>query len=202
MSQDSEKLKVLVAFKKKLEEQIAKLDSEVTELKATLEAINSILLEKGFKRGDLKQVEASVKADASATPASQTRKEERPGSARFMDTENVIPLKTSKDELLGIIYVEKDTLHILPDESKAFSINTPPFSNFFIGKVLSKMEEKDEELVKLGELPPEKKFAYNVACEGDVIKEIKVTNVSDARLAEIRSSIRWTLEKMYEKTRG
>jgi hypothetical protein len=36
MSQDSEKMKALVAFKKKLEERVENLDSELKELQATL----------------------------------------------------------------------------------------------------------------------------------------------------------------------
>jgi hypothetical protein len=54
MSQDSERLKTLVDFKKKLEKRIKELNSELEESQGVLEVVNSILLEKGFKRGDLK----------------------------------------------------------------------------------------------------------------------------------------------------
>ncbi len=201
MSQDSEKMKALVAFKKKLEERIANLDSELKELQAMLDVVNSILLEKGFKRGDIKKVtvtpvEAAPPAQLAAPPA------EEKTAQRTAEPENVIPLKTVNDESLAIIYVEKQTLHILPDESKHFSVNTPPFNNFLVERVLAKMQEKDNELVRMGQLTPDKMFAYNIAREGDLLREIVIKNVDEERLRELKSSIRWTLEKMYEKLKS
>jgi len=78
MSQDSERLKALVNFKKKLEKQIEELSSELEESQGLLEAVNSVLLEKGFKRGDLKEVKppeeeepptVHVKVEVEAPPA-------------------------------------------------------------------------------------------------------------------------------------
>jgi len=103
------------------------------------------------------------------------------------------------EEPLAIIYVDKDSLHVLPDESKSFSVNTPPFSHFLVERILAKMQEKDNELVRMGQLTPDKMFAYNIVREGDLIREIVIRNVDYERLKELKSSIRWTLEKMYEK---
>ncbi|MGF3521999.1 MAG: hypothetical protein ACQXXJ_02750 [Candidatus Bathyarchaeia archaeon] len=64
------------------------------------------------------------------------------------------------------------------------------------------MQEKDSELVRLKQLPPEKMFAYNIVREDDLIREIVIKNVDEERLKELKSSIRWTLEKMYEKTKN
>ena len=64
------------------------------------------------------------------------------------------------------------------------------------------MQEKDRELVRIGQLASDKMFAYNIVREGDLIREILIRNVDAARLKELRSSIRWTLEKMYEKTKS
>lgn len=201
MPQDSEKLRALVKFKKKLEKRIKELASELKELQATLETVNSILLEKGFKRGDMKEVPS--KSKEVAPPAVHvTVKEEKPAVPRAAEPENVIPLKTMSDEPLALIYVNKQALHILPDESKKFSVNTPPFTNFLVERVLSKMQEKDSELVRMGQLASDKMFAYNIVREGDLIREILIRNVDADRLRELRSSIRWTLEKMYEKTKS
>jgi hypothetical protein len=194
MSQDSEKLRALVSFKKKLEKRIEELDSELKEATATLETVNSMLLEKGFRRGDMKEV-APPKEEVPA-------KEEKPALPQAPEPESVIPLKTMSDEPLAIIYVDKQSIHVLPDESKNFSVNTPPFSHFLVERVLAKMQEKDGELVRLGQLSPEKMFAYNIVREGDLIREIVIRNVDEERLKELKSSIRWTLEKMYEKMRS
>ena len=201
MSQDSEKMKTLVTFKKKLEKRIKELNSELEELQVTLEAVDSILLEKGFKRGDMKEVTAAPKEVAPSTEPVAV-KEEKPTMSRAVEPESVIPLKTMNDEPLAIIYVDKQALHVLPDESKNFSINTPPFNHFLVERVLAKMQEKDNELVRMGQLTTDKMFAYNIVREGDLLREIVIRNVDEERLRELKSSIRWTLEKMHEKTRS
>jgi hypothetical protein len=201
MSQDSEKMKALVTFKKKLEKRIEELNSELKELQVTLETVDSILLEKGFKRGDMKEVTAAPKKVAPPTEP-VAAKEEKPTMPRAAEPESVIPLKTMNDEPLAIIYVDKQALHVLPDESKNFSVDTPPFSHFLVERVLAKMQEKDNKLVRMGQLTADKMFAYNIVREGDLLREIVIRNVDEERLRELKSSIRWTLEKMYEKTRS
>jgi hypothetical protein len=193
-------MKALVAFKKKLEERVENLDSELKELQATLEVVNSILLEKGFKRGNMKEV--TVTPEEAAPPTKVAVVVEEKPIQRGAETENVIPLKTMNDEPLAIIYVEKQTLHVLPDESKNFSVNTPPFNNFLVERVLAKMQEKDSELVRMGQLTPDRMFAYSIIREDDSLREIVIKNFDEERLRELKSSIRWTLEKMYEKMKG
>jgi hypothetical protein len=215
MSQDSDRMKALVAFKKRLEERLEKLDAETKEFQAMLDTVNTILLEKGFKRGDMKQVppppapkeeappapaEIPVVVVSPEKPAAQppVAKEAKPAQ----ESESVIPLKTLDDEPLAIIYVDKQSMHVLPDERKNFSVDTPPFSHFLVERVLAKMQEKDNELVRMGQLTPDKMFAYNIVREGDLVREIVIRNVDEERLKELKSSIRWTLEKMFEKIKG
>jgi hypothetical protein len=200
MSQDSEKLKALVNFKKKLEKRIEELNSELEESQGLLEVVNSVLLEKGFKRGDMKEVKAPKEEEAPEVHV--TVEEEAPATSRSAEPESVIPLKTMDDEALAIIYVDKEALHVLPDERKKFSVSTPPFQPFLVERVLAKMQAKDSELVRTGQLTPDKMFAYNIVSEGDLIREIVLRNVDEERLKELKSSIRWTLEKMYEKTKS
>jgi len=200
MSQDSERIKALVTFKKKLEKRIEKLGSEVKELQATLEVVNSILLEKGFKRGDMKEVVATPEEVVPPTQAAVAI-EEKP-LQHAAETESVIPLRTMNDEPLAIIYISRDSLHVLPDESKSFNVSTPPFSHFLVERVLAKMQEKDNELVRMGQLTPDKMFTYKIIREGDLLREIVIKNADEERLRELKSSMRWTLEKMYEKMKS
>ncbi len=210
MSQDPEKMKAMLALKARLEKRLAKLMAESKEIQATLDTVNSMLLEKGFRRGNIKDAAAASEAaeqKAEAAPTENPKAEmppKEPGQAAYQggEPENVIPLKTGNEESLAIIYVEKDSVHILPDESKHFSVNTPPFSNFLVERVLTKMQDKDAELVRLKQLTPDKMFSYNIVREGDLIREIVIRNVDEERFKELRSSIRWTLEKMYEKMKG
>ena len=130
-------------------------------------------------------------------PAAEAPKPETPN-----ESETVIPLKTMNEEPLALMYFEKQQIHVMPDESKKFSVNTPPFTNFLVEKVFAKMQEKDKELVRLGQLTTDKMFSYNIVREGDLIREIIIKNVDEERLKELKSSIRWTLEKMYEKMKS
>ena len=196
---DSEKMRALVAFKEKLEKRLGELDAETKEVTMTLETVNSILLEKGFKRGDIKEV--SQTPEESTSSEKFTVEVKKGVMPQTQEPETVIPLKTVNEEPLALIYVEKDELHVMPDESKSFSVKTPPFSNFLVERILTKMQEKDGELVRMGELTTDKMFAYNIICEGDLIREIMFKNVDEERLRELKSSIRWTLEKMYEKAK-
>jgi hypothetical protein len=201
MSQDSDKLKTLVNFKKKLEKKLEELDAEMKDLTATLDVVNSVLLEKGFKRGDMKEVKAAQEEPKAPPTVQVTVKDEPPAvEPRPVKPESVIQLKTMSDEPLAIIYVDKEALHVMPDESKKFSVSTPPFQTFLVERVLAKMQDKDNELVRMGQLTADKIFAYNIVTEGDLIREIILKNVDEDRLKELKSSIRWTLEKMYEKT--
>jgi hypothetical protein len=45
-------------------------------------------------------------------------------------------------------------------------------------------------------------FSYNIVREGDLIREIIIKNVDDERVKELKSSIRWTFEKMFEKMKS
>ena len=215
LSQDPEKMKAMIAFKKRLEDQLEKLNTEAKEIQATLDAVNGILLTTGFKRGDVKDASAGpapamkevVLPKPAAEPAKlQTQAGPAPSSAapaaQPIEQETVIPLKAQNEEPLALMYFEKQQIHVMPDESKKFSVNTPPFSNFLVEKVFAKMQEKDKELVRLGQLTPDKMFSYNIVREGELIREIIIKNVDEERLKELKSSIRWTLEKMYEKIKS
>ena len=208
MSQDQERIKGIVALKQRLEKRIARLDAETKELQATLDTVNSILLEKGFKRGNLKEAEAAATAAAAKEPIAQPKqeatapKESKPTGYMGGEPENVIPLKTLNEESLALIYIEKDSIHVLPDESKHFSVNTAPFGNFLVERVLAKMQDKDTELVRLKQLTPDKMFSYNIVREGDLIREIVIRNVDEERFKELKSSIRWTFDKMFEKMKS
>ncbi|MCL2172470.1 MAG: hypothetical protein FWB84_02330 [Candidatus Bathyarchaeota archaeon] len=212
MTLDPERMKALIAFKKRLENQLEALNSEIKETQVALDIVNSMLLEKGFKRGDLKEIPPPNLPKEVALPKQEytnqalmdTRSQITPRTTVGIhhDIENVFPLKNVNDETLALICFDKDVIRVLPDESKKFNAKTPPFQNFLLEKVLTKMKEKDEELVRNNQLEVNKAFAYNVITEEDSIQEIVIHNVDDERLKELKSSIRWTLEKMYEKMKS
>jgi hypothetical protein len=196
MSQDPEKVKRLVAFKEKLSKEIEELEAELKDAQAMLETVNSILLEKGFKHPEI--TKEPVKKEE-PQPKQEIPIEFEPVAEPAPLAENVLTLKTGSGEMLAILYVDENSLRVLPAGDKNFSVNTPPFTQFLVERVLVKMQERDSELVRTGQLPPDRIFSYNIIREGDIIREVHVKNVDADRLRELKSSIRWTFEKMYDK---
>lgn len=212
MALDPEKMKMFIAFKKRLENQLEALNVEIQEVQATLDMVNTMLLEKGFKRGDLKEIPPPHDLPKEVLLPKQEQSYEslidtqQPSilavSGTSQDRETVFPLKTMNEESLALICFDQGAMHVLPDESKHFSSSTPPFQNFLVEKVLAKMKEKDVELVRNNQLEANKAFTYDIVKEENLIREIVIRNVDDERLKELKSSIRWTLEKMYEKMKS
>jgi hypothetical protein len=199
MSQDAEKTKRLIDFKVRLTKRIDELETELEDLQATLEIVNSILLEKGFRRAD------SIRepcATQTASPEKEYTVEPEETVREPTASENITQLKSASGELLAVLYMTENSLRALPSADKNFDTNTPPFNQFLVERVLMKMQERDSELVRAGQLPPDDALSYNIVREGDLIREICIRNADSERMRELKSSIRWTLEKMYEKTKN
>jgi len=179
----AEKMKRIAELREHLEKRIEETKNEIESLEALLELVDMVLLEKGFKRPELP--EPPVPKLETAPPG--------------VEYKTVVPLKTVTGVLLANLHVGEDSLRVVMAEDKDFHVSTPPFMQFLIERVLAKMQEKDREAARAGKITPDKILSYNVVRDGDVIRELIVRNVSKERVRELKSSIRWTLEKMYEK---
>ena len=184
MSGEEEKVKKLVEFREKLERRIAEVRQELEGLQNLMEIIDDFLIEKGFKRPEISGIEEAKK-----------EKEKIEAPAGYME----FPIKTPMGEKLATMYIGDGVVRVVLSKDKNFRDNIPPFRQFLIDRVLLKMQEKDREAARKGEITPDKILSYSIVKEGDVIKEIIIRNVSEERIRDLKSSIRWTLEKMYEK---
>lgn len=178
---DSEKMRQLADLKGTLEKRIAAMKSELESLSAMLEFVNRTLIEKGFKRAETKIAEPLTSA------VSSTAEEE------------ILPLKTASGSLLANLHMSPNSIRVVVAEGEPFSVKTPPFQQFLIERVLSKMQEKDREAVERGEIPAERALSYELILDGELLREIDVYNPTPDRFRELRSSVHWTLEKMREK---
>jgi hypothetical protein len=61
------------------------------------------------------------------------------------------------------------------------------------------MQEKDREAASKGKITPEQILSYNIKRDGNLIREITIRNINPGRSRELKSSIRWTLEKMFDR---
>ena len=180
---EEEKIKKMAEFRTILEKRVRELEIELQGLKVMLELANDTLLKKGFKKSEIDKP-SSILPEAALPIA---------------EDEETVPLKTVDGEFLANLYVGKNSLRLILSEDKNFNVNTPPFMQFLVERVLAKMQERDRESVRSGETTPDEIISYNIMREGDTIREMTIRNVGPERVRELKSSIRWTLEKMYEK---
>lgn len=186
---EEERLKKIAELREILEEKIRSLEAEIEGLRLILDFVNSVLLEKSFRRAEeIAQSKAQESVSITPPPPREATK--------------IIPLKAGSGEILANIYIEDRNLRVIPELDKKFDIHTPPFEAFLIEKVLAKMRDADQEAVKRGEIMPDEALFFEIKRDGNLLKEIFIRNVTPQRERELRSAIRWTLEKMYEKTRS
>ncbi|KYH40019.1 MAG: hypothetical protein AYL32_013720 [Candidatus Bathyarchaeota archaeon B26-2] len=182
MSQEDE-VKRLAEIRDILEERVRNLEIELEGLRTVLKFVNEALLERSFKRPELPR----PKPEAEPVPVT------KPPTSQ---------LKTITGEVLADVYEEEDSMKITLSPEKEFNVNTPPFRSFLVERVLAKMREKDQDAVERGEIPPDRVFSYEIKLEGETVREIDLRNVTSERRRELKSAVRWTLEKMFEKTKG
>jgi hypothetical protein len=185
-NEEKEKIKKIAKLRAVLEKRVEAMETELDEMKTLLSLIDVTLLKEGFKRAEISK------------PVQTTQKQETPQPSP-MPQKKGIPLKTVTGDLLAQLYTEKGSMQIVLAEDKNFDINTPPFTSFFVERVLAKMQEKDKEDASKGKLAPENTLSFSMKQDGNIIKEININNLRPERSRELKSSIRWTLEKMYER---
>ena len=184
---EREKIKKIAKLRALLEKRVEDMETELNGLKTLLSMIDTTLLNQSFKRAEItKSIQTTPKQEKSQSTPSKSQKKG-------------IPLKTVTGDLLAQIFIEKDIVQITLAEDKNFDINTPPFTSFFVERVLAKMQEKDKENANKGSLDPEKIVSFDIKQDQNILREISIRNLRPERTRELKSSIRWTLEKMYER---
>jgi hypothetical protein len=180
---EREKIKKIAKLRALLEKRIEAMEEEVDGLKTLLELVDTTLVKEGFKRAEV------IKPTQLPQEQVTTPRKQKKG----------VPIKTVTGDLLAQLYVEKDSMQIALAEDKNFDIRTPPFTSFLMDRVLAKMQEKDKEAANKGEITPENILTYDIKRDGNIIRTINIRNIKPGRSRELKSSIRWTLEKMYER---
>ncbi len=185
-----EEIKKIAELREILEERIKNLEAELDGMRALLDFVNNLLIERSFKKaGEIAKPQPPRPSETAPPPIAK----------KILRT---IPLKTASGELLANMYVEEGQISIVPASDKQFNVNTPPFTAFLVERIFAKMREKDQNLVRQGKIMPNEVFSYEIEKEGNIIREIRIKNVDPEREREIRSATRWTLEKMYDKMRA
>jgi len=172
----------LLKFREDIEGRIGRLQSEIEDLRRAVAEIDRQIVRQGFRQ--------PVPAQAKLEPPTEAVSGE----------EDHISVKSRDGTVLGILDVEETEMVFEPRGDLVFTTDIPPFRSFFIDRVLSNMRSADEGRVAAGEIPLEEILSFDVQTDGDRILRVVVRNYGgERRLREIRSSLRWAFDKMYEK---
>jgi len=197
---EEDKMRKMAELRTTLEKRVKELKTELEQLRALLDFVNSALLEKGFKKPQIiKPAEPAPVAEKVTTPSPPSPAVAEEEAPPLLEHAQGIPIKTATGQLLADLYMDEDSMRLVLAQDKQFTVDIPPFTAFLVERVLAKMQEKDRESAGAGEIPPDKILSYEIIKDGDVIRELTVKNIGSERVRELKSTIRWTLEKMYEK---
>lgn len=196
-----DKIRKMAELRILLEKRLKEMQTELDGLRALLDFVNTALVEKGFKRAEIAKPAPPPEEEKLLPPAPPSAEVEV-APPPVLEHEQAVPIKTAIGDLLANLYIDKDSLRVVLAEDKQFTVDTPPFMAFLVERVLAKMQEKDREAAGTGEIAPDKILSYSIVRDGDFLREITIRNVGDDRVRELKSTIRWTLEKMYEKMKA
>lgn len=155
------------------------LQLEMRDVERALAEIDRVIVRKGFQQ-----------------PAPEAAEDS--GSSE----EDSVSIKAKDGTVLGTVQIGEREIIVVPSEGIDFSVSTPPFQSFLVDRVLANMRSSDETRVSNSEIPPEDVLSFEVSTDGERIRRMVVRNYGgERRLREIRSSLRWTFDKMYDKMR-
>jgi len=200
--EESIKIKKVAELRALLEKRVKEMETELEGLRVLLDFVNSALVEKGFKRAEIVKPTPTPTAEEELLPPAPPPVGVEVTAPPVLEYEQAIPIKTATGELLANLYMSEDSMRVVLAEDKQFTVDVPPFMAFLVERVLAKMQEKDREAAGIGEVAPDKILSYSIVRDGDFLQEITIRNVGGDRARELKSTIRWTLEKMYEKMRA
>jgi hypothetical protein len=200
---EGERIRKMAELRALLEKRVNEMETELDGLRVLLDFVNAALVEKGFKRAEITPALVPIAEEEETLPLTEpSARVEVFAVPPVPEYAQAVPIKTVTGELLANLYMNEDSMRVVLDETKRFTVDVPPFMAFLVERVLAKMQEKDREAAAAGEIPPDKILSYSIVRDGDLLREITIMNVGGDRARELKSTIRWTLEKMHEKMRS
>jgi hypothetical protein len=204
MSTSDEQLKKAADLKLWIESRIAELQEEIDKLKEAQTIVDTVLRVSSFRPAS--QVVStplpSSSSSSSPSPASTRPREPEP-RARYEGGEipEMRELRRDKGgETIAVAQVTRDRVVIEPVAEVVLRSDTPPFKSFLVGKILTGMKTKDEELASKGRVQRGREIRFNVSEKGGRISSITIENYGEnERLTEILNTVGWTFSRMLEK---
>lgn len=201
MSTESD-IRKLLKMRADLEDRAEQLQTEIDDLKVAISELDKAIVTQGFR-----QPGSGSASGFQAMKMPETKPIEKP-AAKPVEAASPDPvtdgssIQAKDGTILGRVQLTDDTIVFTPREGLNFTTSTPPFQSFLLDRVLANMRTTDEARAATGEITPEQVLSYAVEADGEVIRGLTIRNYGgERRLREIQSSLRWSLDKMYDKTR-
>ncbi|ABL78153.1 hypothetical protein [Thermofilum pendens] len=184
--------KELAEVKSYLEKRLEELRREERLIESMLKLVDEALSSASF-------VKASELVAARQPEAAEARQAVARHTVEEKPTEESLVTATASGEHLARVLVYPSRVEIV--FLKPLSSGTSPFQSFFVKKLLEGFKRQDEDLVARGEKSPDEVFDYRIEEEGGVLKRVVIENYGDKeRVREIKSALRWTLNKMIQRS--
>ena len=188
-------IRKLLKMRADLEDRVEQLQTEIADLKVAMVEMDKAIIQQGFRQ--------SSPAFQAMKPPETKHEEYKPQETKTLEPITDGSSIQAKDgTILGKVQLTDDTIIFTPREELNFTTSTPPFQSFLLDRVLTNMKTTDESRATTGEIIPEQVLSFNIEADGETIKVLTIHNYGgERRLREIQSSLRWSLDKMYDKMR-
>jgi len=188
-------IRKLLKMRADLEDRVEQLQTEIADLKVAMVEMDKAIIQQGFRQ--------SSPAFQAMKPPETKHEEYKPQETKTLEPITDGSSIQAKDgTILGKVQLTDDTIIFTPREELNFTTSTPPFQSFLLDRVLTNMKTTDESRATTGEITPEQVLSFNIEADGETIKVLTIHNYGgERRLREIQSSLRWSLDKMYDKMR-
>ncbi len=194
MSSESD-IRKLLKMRADLEERTEQLQTEIEDLKLAMVEIDKAIVKQGFNQ-------PSPAFQAMKPTELKLEEHKQPVTVTPETITDSSSIQAKDGTILGRVQVDDDKIVFTPREGLTFMTSTPPFQSFLLDRVLDNMRTNDETRAATGEITLEQVLNYEVEADGETIKILTVHNYGgERRLREIQSSLRWSLDKMYDKMR-
>ena len=188
-------IRKLLKMRADLEDRVEQLQTEIADLKVAMVEMDKAIIQQGFRQPS--------PAFQAMKPPETKHEEYKPQETKTLEPITDGSSIQAKDgTILGKVQLTDDTIIFTPREELNFTTSTPPFQSFLLDRVLTNMKTTDESRATTGEIIPEQVLSFNIEADGETIKVLTIHNYGgERRLREIQSSLRWSLDKMYDKMR-
>jgi len=188
-------IRKLLKMRADLEDRVEQLQTEIADLKVAMVEMDKAIIQQGFHQPS--------PAFQAMKPPETKHEEYKPQETKTLEPITDGSSIQAKDgTILGKVQLTDDTIIFTPREELNFTTSTPPFQSFLLDRVLTNMKTTDESRATTGEITPEQVLSFNIEADGETIKVLTIHNYGgERRLREIQSSLRWSLDKMYDKMR-